>query len=204
VRHTAIVRLTHWINLLSFTGLLVSGIAILLVHPRLYWGETGSVETASLIDLPLPFVFNGQNGWGRSLHFLSAWVCIVNGAIYVASGLVTRHFRRNLLPGAAHAARTTSTSYNALQQLAYLGVVFVLLPLTIWTGFAMSPALTSVVPALVTLVGGRQSARTIHFFVAVALVLFLVGHVTMVAFSGFTRQVRAMITGRPVVERSEA
>ena len=202
MRHSAIVRLTHWVNVLSFAGLLVSGIAILLVHPRLYWGETGSVETTSLIDLPLPFVFNGQNGWGRSLHFLSAWVSIVNGVVYVVSGLVTRHFSRNLLPGAGRP--TAAVSYSVLQQLAYLSVVFLLLPLTIWTGFAMSPALTSVVPALATLAGGRQSARTIHFFVAVALVVFLVGHVAMVAFGGFWRQVRAMITGQPVVERSGA
>jgi thiosulfate reductase cytochrome b subunit len=188
MRHSAIVRLTHWVNVLSFVGLLVSGVAILLVHPRLYWGETGSVETASLIDLPLPFVFNGQNGWGRSLHFLSAWVSIANGVVYVASGLLTRHFRRNLVPGAARAARTIS--YSAQQQLAYLSVIFLLLPLTIWTGFAMSPALTSVFPALATLSGGRQSARTIHFFVAAALIVFLVGHVSMVALSGFTRQVR--------------
>jgi len=83
MRHSAIVRLTHWINVLSFIGLLVSGIAILLVHPRLYWGETGSVQTPSLLDLPLPFVFNNQNGWGRSLHFLSAWVSIANGMLYV-------------------------------------------------------------------------------------------------------------------------
>jgi thiosulfate reductase cytochrome b subunit len=160
------------------------------------------VETASLIDLPLPFVFKGQNGWGRSLHFLSAWVSICNGVVYVASGLVTRHFRRNLLPGAARPARTIS--YSVLQQFAYLTVVFLLLPLTIWTGFAMSPALTSVFPMFATLAGGRQSARTIHFFVAAGLVVFLVGHVAMVALSGFMRQVSAMVTGRPVAERGEA
>jgi thiosulfate reductase cytochrome b subunit len=85
-----------------------------------------------------------------------------------------------------------------------LTVIFLLLPLTIWTGFAMSPALTSVFPALATLSGGRQSARTIHFFVAAALIVFLVGHVSMVALSGFTRQVRAMITGQPAAERGEA
>jgi thiosulfate reductase cytochrome b subunit len=202
MKHSAIVRLTHWVNVLSFVGLLVSGIAILLVHPRLYWGETGNVQTPSLVDLPLPFVFNNQNGWGRSLHFLSAWVSIANGVLYVVSGLVTRHFRRNLLPGAARPARTIS--YSALQQISYLAVVFVLLPLTIWTGFAMSPALTSVFPWFATLAGGRQSARTIHFFVAAALVLFLVGHIAMVAWSGFIRQVRAMITGEPIAERSEA
>jgi thiosulfate reductase cytochrome b subunit len=202
MQHSAIVRLTHWVNVLSFAGLLVSGVAILLVHPRLYWGETGSVETAALINLPLPFVFKLQNGWGRSLHFLSAWVSIANGLAYVVSGLVTRHFRRNLIPGAVRSARTIS--YSVPQQLAYLGVIFLLLPLTIWSGFAMSPALTSVFPVLVTLLGGRQSARTIHFFVAAALAVFFVGHVTMVALAGFTRQVWAMITGQPIVGRGEA
>src|SRR5580700_5791519 len=74
-RHSAVIRVTHWINALSFFGLLVSGVAILLAHPRLYWGETGSVGTPSLIDLPLPFVLIGQSGWCRSLHFLPAWTC---------------------------------------------------------------------------------------------------------------------------------
>ena len=77
------MRVTHWINLVSFIALVVSGIAILLAHPRFYWGETGSVGTRSLIDLPLPFVLTGQTGWGRSLHFLSAWICVLNGAAYL-------------------------------------------------------------------------------------------------------------------------
>src|SRR5712671_2129091 len=76
-RHSAVVRITHWINTLSFFGLLVSGFAILLAHPRFYWGETGSVGTPSLIDLPLPFVLDVPiRGPGRYLHFLSAWVCV--------------------------------------------------------------------------------------------------------------------------------
>src|SRR5580704_5451 len=87
-RHSAVVRITHWINTLSFFGLLVSGIAILLAHPRLYWGETGSVGTPSLLDLPLPFLLTGQSGWGRYLHFLSAWACVLNGTLYVLSGLL--------------------------------------------------------------------------------------------------------------------
>ena len=78
-RHTVLVRVTHWITTLSFLALLVSGIAILLAHPRLYWGETGAVGGPSLIDLPLPFLLTGQSGWGRSLHFLSAWVLVVSG-----------------------------------------------------------------------------------------------------------------------------
>jgi thiosulfate reductase cytochrome b subunit len=66
----------------------------------------------------------------------------------------------------------------------------------IWTGLAMSPAITSVFPALVTALGGQQSARTIHFFVGGFLVFFLLAHVTMVCLAGFTSHVRAMITGR--------
>jgi len=187
-RHSAVVRITHWLNTLSFFGLLVSGGAILLAHPRLYWGETGNVETPSLVDLPLPFVLVGQSGWGRSLHFLSAWLCVLNGLLYVLSGLLTRHFQRDLAQ--------SSATYSALQRLTYLAVVFILFPLMIWTGLAMSPAITSVFPALVTGLGGQQSARTIHFFAAAFLVLFLLVHVTMVYRAGFRNRVQAMITAK--------
>src|SRR5213594_5052247 len=85
-RHSALVRVTHWIHTLSFIALVLSGIAILLAHPRLYWGETGAVGTPSLIDLPLPFVLTGQSGWGRYLHFLSAWVLVVSGTAYLLGG----------------------------------------------------------------------------------------------------------------------
>src|SRR6202162_3564971 len=91
-RHSAVVRVTHWINALSFFGLLVSGFAIILAHPRFYWGETGALGTPSLLDLPLPFMKGGPSGWGRNLHFLSAWVCVFNGSLYALSGIFTRHF----------------------------------------------------------------------------------------------------------------
>jgi thiosulfate reductase cytochrome b subunit len=184
-RHSAVVRITHWITALSFLGLLVSGIAILLAHPRLYWGETGSVGTGSLIDLPFPFVLVGQTGWGRYLHFLSAWVCVLTGLVYTPTGFLSGHFRKNLL--------SANAAYNVLQRITYLGVVFVLFPLMIWTGLAMSPAITSVLPALVEVFGGQQSARTIHFLIAIVLVLFLVVHVTMVYRAGFRSRVGAMI-----------
>ena len=215
-RHTVLVRVTHWITTLSFLALLVSGIAILLAHPRLYWGETGAVGGPSLIDLPLPFLLTGQSGWGRSLHFLSAWVLVVSGLLYVLSGLRTRHFRKRLLPTAAELTwRSLSAAvmdhlrlrptlaaaetYNVLQRLTYLAVVFMLFPLMIWTGLAMSPALTAVFPALVTVLDGQQSARTMHFVAACAILLFLLVHVVMIARAGFLRRVRAMTTGRQSV-----
>jgi thiosulfate reductase cytochrome b subunit len=87
-------------------------------------------------------------------------------------------------------------SYNVLQRLTYLLVIFVLFPLVIWSGLAMSLAFVSAFPATVTLLGGQQSARTIHFFVSLLLVLFLLVHVVMVFLAGFWSRTRAMITGK--------
>ena len=100
--------------------------------------------------------------------------------------------------------RQAASSYNVLQRLTYLFVIFVLFPLVIWTGLAMSPAVVSAFPAAVTVLGGQQSARTIHFFVSVFLVLFLLVHVGMVCRAGFRDRMRAMITGRAlqIVERA--
>jgi len=211
-RHGLVVRVTHWVNAIGTLALIVSGIAILLAHPRLYWGETGAVGTSSLLDLPIPFVF-GHSGWGRYLHFLAAWVCVFSGALYVVSGIVTRHFARQLFPSRADLGWTnvrrviedharlrmsrhaTLTSYNVLQRLAYASVVFIVGPLVLASGLAFSPMLASVSPALVNIFGGQQSARTVHFFAAAAVVLFLFVHVAMVSLTGFTARIRAMIAG---------
>lgn len=217
-RHSALVRLTHWFTALAFLGLLVSGFAILLAHPRFYWGETGSLGTPSLFDLPLPFVLTGQSGWGRYLHFLSAWVCVLTGVVYILSGILTRHFIDHLLPasnqwrGLRHVIADhlrgkvpdTSESYNPLQRLAYLAVIFLLFPLIIVTGLAMSPAITSVVPGVVTVFGGQQSARTIHFFVANLLLVFLIVHLVMVCLAGVRLHVGAMITGGSAPRRERS
>ncbi len=184
-----LVRVTHWITVVSFIALLWSGVAILLAHPRLYWGETGALGTPSLIDLPLPFVLTGQSGWGRYLHFLSAWICVLAGLVYLTGGISACHFRNDLFKPAEPA------KYTVVQRVSYTAVVFVLFPVMIWTGFAMSPAITSVLPGFVTVLGGQQSARTIHFIVASLLVLFVVGHVVMVSLAGFSRHVGAMILG---------
>lgn len=224
-RHSALVRITHWITAVCFIALLVSGAEIVISHPRFYWGENGNILTPVLFKLPIPasrtlvptgygYVLPDQNGWSRYLHFQSAWIAVFTGLIYVGVGLVRGHFRKSLVPTRDDASwRPLSKaivshlrferpspeeawSYNVLQRMSYLFVIFVLFPLIIWTGLAMSPAFTSAIPASVTLLGGRQSARTIHFFVTVALVLFLLVHVGMVWFAGFRSRMRAMITGR--------
>ena len=211
-RRPAAVRITHWSVTLGFFGLLVSGIAILLAHPRLYWGEDGALGAPSLLDLPMPFVLVGQSGWGRSLHFLSAWICVLSGGVYILSGLWTKHFRRNLLPARTALAwrplwqavsnhlrlrpAAEGEAYNVVQRLAYLTVVFLLFPLIVLAGLAMSPAVVSAAPWIVTVFGGQQSARTVHFFAASLLVLFFLVHVAMVSLSGFGNRVRAMLTAR--------
>ena len=239
--HARWVRISHWIVTLSVAVLAFSGVEILMVHPRLYWGEVGNDLTPPLIELPIsrnyahggwagqtPFfagqaspitasrtydIFN-QNGWGRSLHFLAAWFLIVSGAIYLLLGLVAGHFRRHLVPRPAQLSRaefwrevrdhlrlqipaaTGGPDYGLLQRGAYAAIVFVALPLMVLTGMTMSPAVTAAFPFLLTVFGGYQSARTIHFVAFVAAMLFLVVHVLMVVKSGFRRQMRAMTIGR--------
>jgi thiosulfate reductase cytochrome b subunit len=225
LRHSALVRVTHWIVVLSFLALLVSGTEIVISHPRFYWGENGNVLTPVLFKLPIPssralvptgygYVLPDQNGWSRYLHFQSAWIVVLTGLLYVSAGFVSGHFRKNLMPRAgerswrafwktiaSHArferpSAQEAWSYNLLQRLTYLFVIFFLFPMIVWTGLAMSPAFTSAFPASVTLLGGRQSARTLHFFIAMALLCFLLVHVGMVCFAGFRSRMRAMITGR--------
>jgi len=206
---------------LCFLALLVSGVEILLSHPRFYWGEAGNVLTQPLFSLPFPssratvptgyaYVLPDQNGWSRYLHFEAAWGALITGLFYFAYGTVSGHFRRNLLPAYEELSwRSISTavtkhdasSYNIVQRLTYLFVIFILFPLVIWTGLAMSPAFASAFPDAVSILGGQQSARTIHFFVSIFLFLFLVVHVVMIAVSGFGSRVRAMITGNSGTNR---
>jgi thiosulfate reductase cytochrome b subunit len=224
-RHSALVRITHWITTLCFLALLVSGGELVISHPRFYWGETGNDLTPTLFKLPIPssralvptgygYVLPDQNGWSRYLHFQGAWVVVLTGLLYVISSFFTGHLRKNLLPGEAdlswralsrsitsrlrfeRPSAADAWSYNLLQRLSYLFVIFVLFPLVIWTGLAMSPSFVSAFPATVNLLGGQQSARTLHFFVSLALLLFVLIHVVMVFIAGFWSRVRAMITGR--------
>lgn len=210
---------------MCFLALLLSGVEILVSHPRFYWGEAGNIHTHPLFIIPVPasrttvptgygYVLPDQNGWSRSLHFQSAWLLVFAGLVYVVYGFVSGHFRRDLLPalrdpsGKSVAAviagqlrlrpggKEDDWSYNPVQRITYLLVVFGLFPLILWTGLAMSPAVVSAFPAFASVLGGQQSARTIHFFVSVLLVMFLLVHVAMVFLFGFRKRVGAMITGR--------
>lgn len=238
--HRRWIRICHWVVAAAFVTLAVTGVLILMVHPRLYWGEVGNDLTPALIELPISanyrpdglvrttafteiagapasayrnFAQFSQNGWARSLHFLSGWFLVLTGLFYVLAGVTTGHVRRNLLPGARELAPASlwqdcrkylllrvgaaggGPPYGLLQKLTYSGVVFVALPLMIITGLTMAPAITAAYPGLLDLFGGYQSARTVHFFGFALLVLFLIIHVAMVAVTGFRRQLRAMLRG---------
>jgi thiosulfate reductase cytochrome b subunit len=226
--HARFVRVSHWIITLAVLTLVFSGFEILMVHPRLYWGKAGNDLTPALLELPLSRnykhrgydtpvaltansagpvsanrtydIFN-QNGWGRSLHFLSAWFLVVPGLVYLLLGLARGHFRMHIWPRADRdRSRPSGTPgpqhYGVPQKLAYSFVIFVAAPLMIATGLTMSPAVTTAWPFLLDLFGGYQSARTIHFFASAVLVLFVIVHVVMVIRSGFRRHMRAMTVGR--------
>lgn len=223
-RHSALVRATHWLTVVSFVALLVTGLEIVISHPRFYWGETGNVNMKPLFTIPIPssrdtvptgyrYVMPDQNGWSRYLHFESAWVLVLTGLVYAVASALNGHFRRDLIPErgrrslGAHWERMRqylqrrrpgadeTSSYNVLQRTTYLLVIFVLFPLVILTGLALSPSFNASVPFVVNSLGGRQTARTLHFLLTWALVLFFVVHVAMIAVSGFWTRMRAMTTG---------
>ena len=156
----------------------------------------------------------------RSWHFFFAWIFVINGLCYVAYSLASRHLKRDLAPtgedlrgiGASivdhlhfrHPKGEAAKRYNVLQKITYLIVIFVLLPLVILMGFAMSPRLDTLFTGWVGLFGGRQSARSIHFIVAWLLVLFVLVHVFEVLITGLWNNLRSMITGRYRVPPEDA
>jgi thiosulfate reductase cytochrome b subunit len=151
---------------------------------------------------------------GRRWHFFFAWLFLVNGIFYLGFSVLTGHFRRDLAPTRRdlsprhlwheildHARLRfpegeQARHYNVLQKLTYLAVIVILLPTMLLTGLTMSPGFDAIVPSLVDVFGGRQSARTIHFMTATLLVLFVLVHVAMVVLSGTWNNMRSMITGR--------
>jgi thiosulfate reductase cytochrome b subunit len=241
IRHRRWVKITHWIVTLSFLALTLSGFIILMCHPRLYWGEVGNDLTPALFELPVSRnykhggwentsaffdnagspvtasrtyeIFN-QNGWGRSLHFLAAWLLVITGLIYLLTGIFSGHFRKRLWPQANELTAKNirldiinhfrskfqnvivGPHYGLLQKSVYLMVIFFLFPLVVMTGLTMSPAITATYPFLLKIFFGAQSARTIHFFASAALILFLIVHVGMVIRTGFKQQIRSMTIGK--------
>ena len=150
----------------------------------------------------------------RHWHFFFAWILVANGALYLAWSLGSRHVQRDLWPTAAdlraiprsiidhiklrHPKGEAAKRYNVLQRLAYLGLVALVIGMVV-TGLSMSPGVDAFAPWLVGALGGRQSARTLHFLFAFAIVLFIAVHLIEVVLAGAINEVRSMITGRYAV-----
>jgi thiosulfate reductase cytochrome b subunit len=216
LRHRAPLRWMHWINLACLLALLGSGLQVFNAHPALYWGETSDFAHPLLAIAGFPdwATIPGYQSLalGRRWHFFFAWLWVINGTCYLAWSLASRHLHDDLamrrrdwraIPRSIgehlrfrHPVGDEALRYNPLQKLAYLGVVFVLAPLAILTGLSMSPQLDSLFGWWLALVGGRQSARSIHFAVMALFVLFVVVHVLMVVYAGPINEMRSMLSGR--------
>ena len=152
----------------------------------------------------------------RHWHFFFAWVLVANGALYLGWSLARRHIQRDLVPTASdlraiprsiidhlkliHPTGEAAKRYNVLQRLAYLGLLALVVGMVV-TGLCMSPGFDAFAPWLVEALGGRQSARTLHFLFAFAIVLFIAVHLIEVVLAGPVNEVRSMITGRYAVPR---
>jgi Ni/Fe-hydrogenase b-type cytochrome subunit len=150
----------------------------------------------------------------RSWHFLFAWLLFIPGLLFWTISFLNRHVQRDLAPKRAELAPrhiwqdirdharlrfptgAKARDYNILQKLSYLSVIFLLLPLMVLTGLAMSPGMNAAWPWLLDLFGGRQSARSIHFIVAMLILAFILVHLVMVVLAGPINEIRSMITGR--------
>jgi Ni/Fe-hydrogenase b-type cytochrome subunit len=220
-RHRLPTRLWHWINALTVFVMLMSGLMIFNAHPHLYWGNFGAnfdQPWLSFRGRPIP-------GWAtipstynlaaaRRWHLAFAWLLVVGLLLFIVVSFINRHAQRELAPSSdevkprhiwhdirEHArlrfpSGDAALRYNVLQKLSYVAVIFVLLPLMVLTGLAMSPAMDAAWPWLIDLFQGRQSARSIHFICAMALLAFIIVHLLMVMLAGPINEIGSMITGR--------
>jgi len=153
---------------------------------------------------------------GRQWHLFFAWLLVINGLLFMTYALISRHVTRDLAPtgkdllgiGKAvkdhlvlrHPKGDEAKRYNVLQKLAYVVILFVVAPLIVLTGLTMSPTIDTAFPWLLTIFGGRQAARTIHFIACFSFVGFIVIHVLQVILTGFFNNIRSMVTGWFVVK----
>jgi Ni/Fe-hydrogenase b-type cytochrome subunit len=215
-RHALSTRIWHWINALSLAILFMSGLNISNAHRHLYWGQWGfSPKDAWFHVIRFP-------GWAtipdyyslavaRQWHVLFAWVFALSLLLFMLTALLNGHFRRDIVtsprdwrPAAVWADVRAhlrlrfdhaGAKYNFLQKAAYGVVLFILLPLMVFTGMAISPGMDAAWPFLLDVFGGRQSARSIHFIVAWTLFAFAVLHVLLVLLNRPLRNLADMITG---------
>ena len=215
-RHALSTRLWHWLNLLCVVVLFMSGLTISNAHRRLYWGDWGFEASQAWLMVPRFPDWMTIPGYyslavARDWHILMAWPFAVGLLFMWIAMMVNRHFKRDIVtrrrewrPSAIWRDVVEHLKlnfdhhegkYNFLQKLAYGLVLGVFLPMMIFTGISISPGMEPTFGWLVDLLGGRQSARSLHFIFAFAIAGFFIVHVLLVILSGPIRQMRDMITG---------
>ena len=180
----------------------------------IWTGRDEEVSWSSWIALP----GHRNLGLGRHWHFTTIVLWLLTGIVYVILLFTLDEWRRliptswSIFPDAVHTAHTYLTlhlppeghPYNPLQQLAYAAVIFVLAPISILTGAAMSPAVAARFPWYTRIFGGRQAARSIHFLALVAFVLFTIGHTAMVVWHGLPHEWGLIVLGTERGEKTRA
>jgi len=215
-RHAVSTRLWHWLNLLCVVVLFMSGLTISNAHRRLYWGDWGFEASQAWLMVPRFPDWMTIPGYyslavARDWHILMAWPFALGLLFMWIAMMINRHFKRDIVtkprewrPSAIWLDVVEHLKlnfdhhegkYNFLQKLAYGLVLGVFLPMMIFTGISISPGMEPTFGWLVDLLGGRQSARSLHFIFAFAIAGFFIVHVLLVILSGPIRQMRDMITG---------
>ena len=216
-RHALSTRLWHWINLVCVVVMFMSGLTISNAHPRLYWGKAGFMPEEAWLMVPRFPDWMTIPGYyslavARDWHLLMAWPFALGVLFIWIAMLANGHFRRDIATRRSEwSARNVAADvkahlrldfdhgagkYNFLQKLTY-GLVFgVMLPGMVLTGIAISPGMEPSFGWLVDILGGRQSARSLHFICAFSILGFLILHVALVLLAGPVHLLRGMITGR--------
>ena len=215
-RHAVSTRVWHWLNLVCVVVLFMSGLTISNAHRRLYWGDWGFAAEQAWLTVPRFPDWMTIPGYyslavARDWHILMAWPFALMLLFMWMAMLVNRHFKRDIATSReewkpANIAHNVKAhlkldfdhgdgKYNFLQKLAYGMVLGVFLPMMIFTGIAISPGMEPTFGWMVELMGGRQSARSLHFIFAFLLFGFFIVHVLLVLLAGPIGQIRDMITG---------
>ncbi|WP_010215111.1 cytochrome b/b6 domain-containing protein [Sphingomonas sp. PAMC 26621] len=217
-RHRLTTRIWHWVSAITVFIMIGSGLTILNAHPHLYWGQFGANSDHPWLNTPhVPSFLTIPAGYNlavaRRWHLLFALVLGFGLLLYMVASLINRHFQRDLAirprelapahlwyDAKEHAALRfhdprQPNARNIFQKLAYVLAIFILLPAMILSGLALSPGMDAAWPWLLDLMGGRASARSVHFIAMVGVVLFIIVHLALVILAGAWPETRSMITG---------
>ena len=191
VIHPLTVRVGHWINAFAILIMIFSGWRIYNASPLFSF------------KFPADLTLGGWLGGALQWHFAAMWLLVVNGIVYLLYGIISGHYRASFFPLTARAIAREFTNvlrgrmshrvgtYNALQKLAYLGVILLGIVLVLSGLCVWKPVQFQVLAALM---GGYEGARLVHFLAMAGVVGFIVVHLSLVML--VPRTLPPMFSGR--------